>query len=474
MNNNGWSLMSIVCALLLALSFLGIVSCAGAGRMAAETAPIVVAPAISRGPADVAVTVGETARFDVVVTGTDPLSYVWKKSSNGRVDEVGHAKSYTTPATLMADNSARFSVVVTNAAGQADSREATLTVTDSAEFSVGFSLNYSGAPSAPVVQTIAQGGKVTEPSAPTRTSFTFGGWYQEATCTTAWNFATHTVTANQILYAKWSAVAPPGTTSFSADHTVAKESILRSIPQSAIDSAKSNLRIAYFHTSHGSRVIDGMAGLLNYKSGDAAKWAFTSDGSVVAGKLSIDDHYGDFGDLSTQEAVVNGHTQWYSATEAYLDDPAHSHINVVMWSWCDPGGHDHQRYISNMEALISGYPNVKFVFMTGHPNGDGEASGSSAYHCHDLVSTHCLQNHLFVLDYWDIETHGMDETYFPNANDNGVSGSIDFYSNWMNAHGLGTDYFDCSCAHATQPITGNRIAYASWWLWARLAGWNGQ
>ena len=40
---------------------------------------------------------------------------------------------------------------------------------------------------------------------PTRTGYTFTGWYNEATCTNAWDFETDKVTANITLYAKWTA-----------------------------------------------------------------------------------------------------------------------------------------------------------------------------------------------------------------------------------------------------------------------------
>jgi uncharacterized repeat protein (TIGR02543 family) len=56
---------------------------------------------------------------------------------------------------------------------------------------------------------VAAGGSVAELTAPTRTDFSFGGWYREAACSNAWNFASDTVTAsltsggNFTLYAKW-------------------------------------------------------------------------------------------------------------------------------------------------------------------------------------------------------------------------------------------------------------------------------
>jgi uncharacterized repeat protein (TIGR02543 family) len=63
--------------------------------------------------------------------------------------------------------------------------------------------NMQGHGTAPANQTIAYGSKVTEPSDPTATGYTFGGWYKEAGCTNAWNFSTDVVTGATMLYAKW-------------------------------------------------------------------------------------------------------------------------------------------------------------------------------------------------------------------------------------------------------------------------------
>jgi hypothetical protein len=36
---------------------------------------------------------------------------------------------------------------------------------------------------------------------------------------------------------------------------------------------------------------------------------------------------------------------------------------------------------------------------------------------------------------------------------------------------VNVDWYECSAAHS-QALNGNRKAYAAWWLWASLAGWN--
>lgn len=54
-------------------------------------------------------------------------------------------------------------------------------------------------------QTIAKDGKVTKPTDPTKTGYTFGGWYKDSACTEGqkWDFEIDTVADNLTLYAKW-------------------------------------------------------------------------------------------------------------------------------------------------------------------------------------------------------------------------------------------------------------------------------
>jgi len=86
----------------------------------------VVAPTLAAQPASQTVTVGQKATFSVTVTGTQPISYQWRKNATGISGATG--ASYTTPATTNTDNGAKFDVVVSNKAGSITSAQATLTV----------------------------------------------------------------------------------------------------------------------------------------------------------------------------------------------------------------------------------------------------------------------------------------------------------------------------------------------------------
>ena len=56
----------------------------------------------------------------------------------------------------------------------------------------------------PQQQTVEYGGKVTKPATePTRSGYSFKGWYTSETYTTAWNFEEDTVEDNMTLYARW-------------------------------------------------------------------------------------------------------------------------------------------------------------------------------------------------------------------------------------------------------------------------------
>jgi hypothetical protein len=109
----------------LAIGVLLLAACGGGSSGDSTTAPA-VAPAITTAPGSQSVSVGQTATFSVVATGTAPLSYQWQE--NGTAISGATSSSYTTAATTLADNDATFLVTVSNAIGTVTSAAATLTV----------------------------------------------------------------------------------------------------------------------------------------------------------------------------------------------------------------------------------------------------------------------------------------------------------------------------------------------------------
>jgi hypothetical protein len=85
------------------------------------------APNITTQPTNKTVTVGASATFSVVASGTTPLSYQWQRNN---VDIGGATNSsYTLANAQLSDSGAQFRCNVTNSFGNALSNNATLTVT---------------------------------------------------------------------------------------------------------------------------------------------------------------------------------------------------------------------------------------------------------------------------------------------------------------------------------------------------------
>lgn len=270
--------------------------------------------------------------------------------------------------------------------------------------------------------------------------------------------------------------------------------LFQGIPDPWMDAIRSNLHIAYQHTSHGSQLITGMDALKRLPAfGDRFEWSDSGD----SGALDLDD-YGIPGipDLSQGDYIdEDGVTPWVTATRNLLDNPANDHVNVIVWSWCDIEGHNINRYLTNMEILIAEYPDVHFVFMTGHANGGGEGDSSDARN--QIIRQHCLANDRILFDFADIENYDPDNKYYldkllNDTLDYDSDGDSARDSNWAAEYLLahpdsqlynlvwGTDgYSGCyPCAHSNSGETAARLncvlkGIAAWVLWARLAGWDG-
>jgi hypothetical protein len=237
----------------------------------------------------------------------------------------------------------------------------------------------------------------------------------------------------------------------------------------ALEQAKSQLHIAYGHTSHGSQITTGMTGLAAWKG---SLYAYNNGGNDGALDLR-DQPFSGASDLGNPDR-----TAWATATRNYLN--AHSDINVIIWSWCGQVGsateNDIDTYLSLMTELEQDYPEVKFVYMTGHLDGGGVDGNLNQRN--EQIRKYCKNNGKILYDFADIESYDPDGNtnyMLLNGNDNcdydsDGNGSRDanWALAWQNTHTEGVDWYTCASAHS-QSLNANRKAYAAWNLWVALA-----
>ncbi len=301
-----------------------------------------------------------------------------------------------------------------------------------------------------------------------------------------------------------------------ADHTVIDWVRGGRLPASAVNQAKASLHIGYGHTSHGSQLVDGMNGLVAFANGAGCGGAYSGNpdlfawnrgGSGGALDLREGDGYGT-GDMDHDCGYYDNTNNWVRETREYLDDPANGDINVIIWSWCGQAAgysaeYMNEAYLDRMAELETEYPDVIFVYMTCHLNGSGP--DGDLHQRNEQIRAFCASGNRWLFDFADIESFDPDGTAYNTAEhhaddaccyDADHDGDIEtvpdnestpedesdpttpigadrnWARDWQAAHAPDTDWYDCGAAHSIS-LNANMKAYAAWWLWCRLAGWDG-
>lgn len=227
-----------------------------------------------------------------------------------------------------------------------------------------------------------------------------------------------------------------------------------------IERAKDILDIVYWHTSHGSQIPSGMEGMDAFFGGTGL-YAY-GGADAPAGSLRFDDQgEADLGN-------PNGGPPWYERTRAWLNE--HSAVNAVLWSWCGQVSGsteaDIADYLNQMSALEQEFPNVRFVYMTGHSDGSGLEG--NLHQRNSQIRSFCETNGKFLYDFYDIECYDPDGAYYGDRHvDDGCRyDGGNWALEWQAAHP--GEWWECGSAHS-EPLNANRKAMAAWNLWVSLS-----
>jgi hypothetical protein len=245
------------------------------------------------------------------------------------------------------------------------------------------------------------------------------------------------------------------------DHTCTD---LDRIPEAWINAAKKNIRIAYGHTSHGSQIISGMERL--YLSNKLYSFGNSNFGN----KLVIFDREPE-GDLGNPDREA-----WAQRTREYLR--SWGDVNVVMWSWCgqvsSANSQDILTYLELMQELENDFPEIVFVYMTGHLDGTGERGNLAIRN--NQIRQFCREKNKVLFDFADVESHDPDGRYLLDKfADDGCyyryqNEKRNWADEWCEQHPGNCESYDC--AHS-RSLNCDLKARAFWWMMARLAGWEG-
>ena len=250
------------------------------------------------------------------------------------------------------------------------------------------------------------------------------------------------------------------------------------VPDPWITAIKSDTKgIDYAYTSHGLYIIGGLAGWDCIRCEICVcycRWGDLPSGNVLKiGNRNNYDYWSDY--VNDTPAILGSGTFRYSMFEWCTE--------LSTWSTAEVDA-----YLAQMEAFEAAYPDVRFIYTTGHADASAPDGGSQLITNNARIRAYCIAHNKTLYDYEDIGSHSPDGTDYLN-NGCGI-GLVNGYAdectynggNWCNSwlaanppsvfRQVADNCQDC-CYHSPGGLQGAMKAGAFWWMMARLEGWEG-
>jgi hypothetical protein len=245
------------------------------------------------------------------------------------------------------------------------------------------------------------------------------------------------------------------------DHTC---SCLESIPSAWIDAVKSDAKIHYAHTSHGSQIDIGLDLLEAWNSTFDAEIGYCSL-PVQAGALCIFDGQ-EFDDYVTPDLYWQTPEGLQNTRDVLDHNPE---LNASMWAWCTQLDYystaEVQEYLDAMGQLEAAYPMVRFVYFTGNAQATGE-DGYNRFLRNRQIRQYCQSHGKILFDFEDLDSWWYDPVASAweqaTYSQGGQAVPVE-HPQFYGDNGGHTN--DASCLQKGR---------AYWWLLARLRGWEGE
>lgn len=225
------------------------------------------------------------------------------------------------------------------------------------------------------------------------------------------------------------------------------------VPAEYINQAKANLHVLYGRTLYGMQIDTGMS-MLNQEN--PALYPLESD------FFQVDITNNDIDSMGDPNA-------WDQVTRTSLE--ADATINVVLWAWGSYvqtlEAEDVELYLDTMSELEADYPDVRFVYMTGHLSND-PARRENLKERNEQIRAFCRANGKVLYDFASIESFDPDGTSYEDTDTDACS--------WCSAWCTSSVCMACEaggyCPHSNC-FNCYLKGRAFWWLMARLVGWEG-